>query len=274
MITSVAERKVPVLVADHEAHIRELLRAYLIPERFDVIEAADGADAVQKAIEHQPDVAILEATLPTISGFDVCRALKSDPQAKKIIILLMTSRMRPADLIEGLRAGTDDYLPKPFTRNGVVLKVKKAALARREGSKLVKIPERREPRVKVSGATVMFETPEGGQFSEPLLDLSIKGFAFEHRRCATCTGYDKGAVHPLCALAPWARRFKESDALTFLLWLSPNVVVRTDGKIAHIFQPDDAPQTERVGVAFTAVTEDAMTEIKNFLSAIRPLKSP
>jgi two-component system phosphate regulon response regulator PhoB len=112
-----------LLVADDEAGVRALVRMTLEGESLEILEAADGEQAVAMAREHHPDVVLLDVMMPGRSGFDVCRDLKADPSTAGITIILLTARAQNADREEGQAAGADDYFTKPFSPIALLRKV-------------------------------------------------------------------------------------------------------------------------------------------------------
>ena len=112
-----------LLIADDEEGVRALVRMTLEGESLEVLEAADGDQAVAMAKEHQPDVVLLDVMMPGRSGFEVCRALKADPATAGITIILLTARAQNADREEGQAAGADDYFTKPFSPVALLRKV-------------------------------------------------------------------------------------------------------------------------------------------------------
>lgn len=117
---------VHILVVDDEERIRRLLRMYLEREGYVIDEAADGVEALQKALETDYDLIILDLMLPGMDGIDVCRKLR---ERKATPVLMLTARGEETSRVEGFEAGTDDYVVKPFSPREVVLRVK--ALLRR-----------------------------------------------------------------------------------------------------------------------------------------------
>jgi two-component system phosphate regulon response regulator PhoB len=112
-----------LLVADDEDGVRALVRMTLEGESLEILEAADGEQAVAMAREYHPDVVLLDVMMPGRSGFDVCRDLKADPSTAGITIILLTARAQNADREEGQAAGADDYFTKPFSPIALLRKV-------------------------------------------------------------------------------------------------------------------------------------------------------
>ena len=103
-----------VLVVDDDAPIRLLCRVNLEAEGMEVLEAADGADGLEKARSAQPDVVLLDVMLPKLDGWRVAEALLEDPQTGEIPIVFLTARAELRDQARGLEIGGIDYITKPF----------------------------------------------------------------------------------------------------------------------------------------------------------------
>jgi CheY-like chemotaxis protein len=102
-------REATVLIVDDEPVVRALLKAALEPTGSRLVEAADGGDAVDAAWRERPDLVLLDIGLPTLNGLDVCRALKTNPEAPRV--LLITGNAEAADIET---CGADGVLVKPF----------------------------------------------------------------------------------------------------------------------------------------------------------------
>jgi putative two-component system response regulator len=106
-------RRSRVLVADDTESIRLLFRRLLTADGHDVIVAEDGAAALDAVQRQQPDVILLDVTMPAIDGLEVCRRLKSDPATRLTPIVLVTGQTDLSDRIRGIEAGADEFLSKP-----------------------------------------------------------------------------------------------------------------------------------------------------------------
>jgi DNA-binding response OmpR family regulator len=118
-----------ILVVDDEPEIVRLVRDYLESSGFDVIVAADGAEALRAARLHHPDLVILDLNLPGLDGLDVARSLRRDGE---LPIIMLTARTEEADRVAGLELGADDYVSKPFSPREIVARVR--AVLRRTDS--------------------------------------------------------------------------------------------------------------------------------------------
>ena len=104
-----------VLIADDDADIRDLVAFKLEQAGYEVITAEDGPAALSAAHDKVPDIAVLDVSMPGMSGLDVCRMLRADPSTADMMIIMLTARAQETDVEGGFSAGADDYLVKPFS---------------------------------------------------------------------------------------------------------------------------------------------------------------
>lgn len=112
-----------VLVAEDDADIRELVAYKLHQAGHQVISVADGLAAVAAARENAPDVAIVDVSMPGLSGMQVCAALREDAATARIPVILLSARAHADDSETGLRAGAVAYVTKPFSPRELVERV-------------------------------------------------------------------------------------------------------------------------------------------------------
>jgi len=110
-----------VLIVDDEKNIVEILKFNLKKEGFDTIEAYDGEQAMEMALNEKPDLILLDVMLPKMDGFTVCRKLR---QQISTPILMLTAREEEVDKVLGLELGADDYITKPFSQRELMARVK------------------------------------------------------------------------------------------------------------------------------------------------------
>jgi DNA-binding response OmpR family regulator len=103
-----------VLLVDDEVDFVDVVRTRLEANNFEVVTAYDGEEALEKVKEKMPDIIILDIMMPKISGFDVCRKLKSDQNYKEIPIIMLTARFQVNDIKLGAAMGANAYITKPF----------------------------------------------------------------------------------------------------------------------------------------------------------------
>lgn len=107
-----------ILVADDDPINRRLLEALLVKSNYEVVTACDGTEAWNILRQKDaPKLAILDWMMPGLSGTQICRRIRSRSDESYVYILLLTAKFQKADIIEGLDAGADDYLSKPFDAN-------------------------------------------------------------------------------------------------------------------------------------------------------------
>lgn len=117
-----------VLIADDNEQNRELLDAYLADESYEVLMATDGQETMDVVDAQQPDLILLDIMMPRMSGYEVCEALKSDPEKKQIPVLMVTALNEMGDIEKAIKAGCDDFLTKPV--NHLELKTRVRSLLR------------------------------------------------------------------------------------------------------------------------------------------------
>lgn len=122
-----------ILVVDDEPEAVELLEFNLKQAGFDVVSAADGAEAIRKARSTLPSLIVLDLMLPEIDGLEVCKMLRRDPATVSIPIIMLTAKAAEMDRIVGLELGAEDYITKPFSPRELVLRVKKVLQRGQEG---------------------------------------------------------------------------------------------------------------------------------------------
>ena len=213
-MSSLPERGSPlVLVADDDTDIRELVAHHLESAGHEVIHAADGEQAFGLALEHQPDLAVLDVMMPRLNGLDLTRRLRSNDRTSRTPILLLTARAAGEDVARAFKAGADDYLRKPF--NATELKARIEAALRRSSltaelteaarvDGLTGLPNRRtwdEELVRELGRSARAGTP----LCLAVLDLDdFKEFNHLH-------GHQAGDVLLREAAAAWRATLREGD---------------------------------------------------------------
>lgn len=125
-----------VLIVDDNPQNIELLQAFLESLPVKLVTAVDGLDALQKVAEHQPDLVLLDIMMPQMSGFQVCRRLKSDPKTRDIQVLMVTALNELGDIEQANEVGTDDFVSKPVNKIELLTRVKSLLRVRHLKSEL------------------------------------------------------------------------------------------------------------------------------------------
>ena len=104
-----------ILVVDDEPHVVELVAFNLRREGYSVVSANNGAAALVAVRQEKPDLIILDVMMPIMDGIQVAETLKADEDTRDIPVVMLTAKAQDSDILEGLVAGAEVYLPKPFS---------------------------------------------------------------------------------------------------------------------------------------------------------------
>jgi CheY-like chemotaxis protein len=118
------DKKPTVLVVDDNIQNLELLLAYLEDVDCETISATGGLEAIEMVKAQQPDLILLDVMMPKISGFEVCRKLKSDPETTHIPVIMVTALNEMGDIERAIDSGTDDFLSKPVNKLELLTRVR------------------------------------------------------------------------------------------------------------------------------------------------------
>src|SRR5215475_12384776 len=113
-----------ILVADDHEDNRDILATQLADQNYEILQAADGEEALAIARCRHPDLILLDVMMPKLDGVEVCRQLKADAGLPFMPIILVTAKSDSKDVVAGLEAGADEYLTKPVDQMAVVARVK------------------------------------------------------------------------------------------------------------------------------------------------------
>ena len=113
-------RGVKVMVIDDSNTIRRSAEIFLVQAGCQVLLAEDGFDALAKIADHQPDIIFCDIMMPRLDGYQTCALIKQHPQLKSTPVIMLSSKDGVFDRARGRLAGSDRYLTKPFTKEGLV----------------------------------------------------------------------------------------------------------------------------------------------------------
>jgi DNA-binding response OmpR family regulator len=120
----------PILIADDDADIRRLIAGLLERAGHQVVQAANGREALRLLYAHRPALVVLDVGMPALDGWQVLERIRD---ATDVPVMMLTAQGEELDRVRGLRAGADDYVPKPFGRQEFLARVE--ALLRRAGER-------------------------------------------------------------------------------------------------------------------------------------------
>ena len=127
-----------LLIVDDEQRIRELIRKYAVFEGYEVDEAADGMQAVEKCRARRYDLVIMDVMMPELDGFSACREIRKTSQ---VPMLMLSARGEEYDRIHGFELGVDDYVVKPFSPKELMMRIqaiiKRSRPAESESDRLI-----------------------------------------------------------------------------------------------------------------------------------------
>ncbi len=121
------EDKKLVLLVDDDLTLREMYEERLKTEGFEIVQATNGSEAIQRAKEKKPAIILLDIMMPKVNGFDVLKMMRADKELKDVPIIVLTALIQDVDRAQGKKLGATDYIVKSETMPGeVIVKIKKA----------------------------------------------------------------------------------------------------------------------------------------------------
>jgi two-component system cell cycle response regulator DivK len=122
-----------ILVVEDNVFNRDLIQRFLEPEGYDVVVARDGAEGLERAVADEPDLVLMDMSLPVVDGWEATRRLKADPATARIPVIALTAHAMLGDREKALEAGCDDYDTKPIDIERLLAKIR-ALLSARQGA--------------------------------------------------------------------------------------------------------------------------------------------
>lgn len=135
MSASATNSAARVLVVEDHAQGAELLMEFLAGTGYEVRSAMGGEAAVDAVREWKPDLVLLDVMMPRVSGFEVCKQIKSNPASRNTSVIMVTALDQPSDIDRAVDVGANDFITKPINKAELLLRVR-AMLAHRGGSEL------------------------------------------------------------------------------------------------------------------------------------------
>ena len=160
--------KTKILVVDDEPDARELIEVNLKAAGFEVLTAANGRQALEKARATLPALVLLDVMLPEVDGLEVCKSLRRDSKTAFLPIIMLTARAAEIDRVLGLELGADDYITKPFSPRELILRVRN--LLKRQAA-----PSDRAQQIHLAGM-VIDRARHSVTYKDKPLDLTLTEF--------------------------------------------------------------------------------------------------
>ncbi|MCI8600005.1 MAG: response regulator transcription factor [Oscillospiraceae bacterium] len=139
-----------ILIVDDEDNIREIIKKYALFEKYEVSEAVNGMEAVEKCRENDYDLIIMDVMMPELDGFSACREIR---KTKEVPVIMLSARGEEYDRIHGFELGVDDYVVKPFSPRELMMR---AAAVLKRGSRSEKPAEKGREVLQMEGLTIDF----------------------------------------------------------------------------------------------------------------------
>ena len=118
-------RTARILVVDDEEDVLQLVRTILEGDRYSILTAASGTEAIEVAVRERPDLILLDVMMPEISGWEVCSMLKNSSATQGIPVVMLSVKNEIRDMITSMQAGADDHVTKPFSRRKLVATIQR-----------------------------------------------------------------------------------------------------------------------------------------------------
>lgn len=118
--------KIKVLVADDDKNVIYIIKCSLTPDLFEIIEAANGKEALGMVFAESPDIMILDIMMPEMDGYKVCEELKEHDSTKDIPIIILSAKVSVEDKLKAMSMGISDYIVKPFDPRELEARIKMA----------------------------------------------------------------------------------------------------------------------------------------------------
>jgi two-component system, OmpR family, response regulator ResD len=128
--------KMKILIVDDEVKIREMIRKYAQYEGYEVTEAIDGLDAVEKCADNNFDLIVMDVMMPNLDGFSACKEIR---KMKDIPIIMLTALGEEYDKIHGFDLGIDDYVVKPFSPKELMMRIQAILKRTKSQSELTEV---------------------------------------------------------------------------------------------------------------------------------------
>jgi putative two-component system response regulator len=113
-----------ILIVDDQPQNIELLEAHLLPQGYGIVKASGGEEALDKLVEYQIDLVLLDVMMPGLNGFDVTRLIRQDERFRLLPIILVTALWETEDRVKGIEAGCDDFITKPLDKMELLARVR------------------------------------------------------------------------------------------------------------------------------------------------------
>lgn len=114
-----------ILIVDDDPLILDLFEFSFDPSKFEIIRAHNGREGLEKALQEKVDLILLDVMMPDLNGYEVCRQIKNNPATRATKVIMVSAKVQKEEIEQGLKAGADDYITKPFEPLDLAAKIAK-----------------------------------------------------------------------------------------------------------------------------------------------------
>jgi DNA-binding response OmpR family regulator len=114
-----------ILIVDDDPLILDLFEFSFDPAKFEIIRAQNGREGLEKALKENADLVLLDVMMPDLNGYEVCRQIKNNPATRSTKVIMVSAKVQKEEIEQGLKAGADDYITKPFEPLALAAKITK-----------------------------------------------------------------------------------------------------------------------------------------------------
>ncbi len=202
-------KKPKILIADDEPQNRMLLRLFCEKWNYEVIEAENGKEAIEKAKEENPDVILMDIMMPIMDGFSSTKVLKSDPETEFIPVIMVTALDAREDRLKGIEAGADDFLTKPIDMEELKLRLRNTLkikaysdLLKGYNKQLEEEVAKRTEELRQSYIDTLYRLAKTAEYKDPETGNHIKRISHYSKELAQALGMDREFVEHVFYASP------------------------------------------------------------------------
>ena len=205
-----------ILVVDDQPQNIELLEAYLVPQGYEIVKAANGEEALGKLSSNPIDLILLDVMMPGMDGFEVTRRVRQDDKNRMLPIILVTALREKEDRVKGIEAGCDDFLSKPFDKMELLARVQSLLKVKAyndlmsnyrkelesEVTSRTEELKRAFERIKAASLDTIYRLSMASEYKDEDTGAHIKRMSRYCAAIARCMGLDESTIETILYAAP------------------------------------------------------------------------
>ena len=205
-----------ILVVDDQPQNIELLEAYLVPQGYEIVRAANGEETLEKLSGNQIDLILLDVMTPGMEGFEVTRRVRQDNTHRLLPIILVTALRETEDRVKGIEAGCDDFISKPVDKMELSARVRSLLKVKAYNDLMSNYRKEPEPevtkrteelkhafeRIKTASLETIYRLSRAAEYRDEDTGIHIKRMSLYSAAVARCMGLDESTVETILYAAP------------------------------------------------------------------------